>query len=464
MKHSLPSSIITVPTTTLPAVPNKGWSAKGLRIGRLHLDFVNIFDASGAHHFDAFLASAIERTKRRRAGRAATRYLEHLPSSAPGRLLSEEADDYIRDMQRRELSNSSLFNQRFYFRLLLLAAGDIPVCKITSEHIRDFWDVLRWWPRGVGKTKKYQGLSDAQILAMGKAANTPPPSAATSELGKRQISAFFNRLVRMRVIPVSPMVGFGKIKKSLVQLQTRRAYTDEEVADLFSQAKFLPWARTFPHAWWAPLIGCTTGARVGEIAQLKLSDVVELDGMWCFNFQITPDANGAISQSLKGASSVRIVPVPTLLQNLGFLDFLQDIRESGHPRLFPQLRRGVSKTTGKANGATYGASMSQKFAKYVHDAHPSIEKGLAFHGFRHTLSTALGLNGVPVELIASITGHCGDGEKFPVLQKHYLHLSTKKRRLDQLAALDGYAPTIEVPRYVRGQFEKKLGPSGKKYS
>jgi integrase len=462
MKNDQPNS----DQSAHPAVASAGWSAKRIRIGRVELEFVKIHDSAGAHHFDAFVSSTIANTRRRRQSAGATRYLEHIPHTVPARLLSEEAADYLRDMQRRELSRSSLMNQTHYFRLLTLAAGDIPVSMITCDHIREFWEVLRWWPKNAGSQKKFEGKTDAEILALGKASNREPPAQATMLLAERQIAAFFNRLLKKRVISSSPLDGFGQVKKSLVQItNTRRAFTDVELTSLFSEEHFLPWASRSPHAWWAPLIGLFTGARVGEVAQLKVADVFEENGMWCFHFRITPDADGQITQSLKGASSIRIVPVATQLIDLGFLDFIEDIKACGHARLFPHLKRGVDKETGKPNGAGYGASLSQKFAGHLRKSHPSIEAGLAFHGFRHTLATALGLAGNPVELVASITGHDEDKSKptFAVLQKHYLHMSSPIQRQAQLAALVGFTPPIDVPRYVRGQFADKLGANAKMY-
>lgn len=155
MKNSLSNT----PSITPSGSANTGWSASRIRVGRIELDCVNIHDSAGAHHFDTFVSSALAGTRRRRQSAGATRYLEHIPHTVPGRLLSEEAADYLRDMQRRELSRSSLMNQTHYFRLLTLAAGDIPVSMITCDHIREFWEVLRWWPKNAGSQKKFEGMT-----------------------------------------------------------------------------------------------------------------------------------------------------------------------------------------------------------------------------------------------------------------------------------------------------------------
>lgn len=460
MESSDNNAITTVST---PEVPQVGWSARSLRIGRLQLDFVRVHDALGAHHFGSFITSQIASTKRHRPGRAATRYLEHLSHATPARLLSLEAADYLTDMQRRELARTTIINQRHAFRMLTLACGDIPVSEITSQHIRDLWDVMRWWPKNVGNLKKYRGLTDEEILKIGRAAQERPPSRQTMELAKRQLTAFFHRLVKMRVIVASPMEGFGKIKESLIQNKTRRAFTTDELVRIFSPETYLPWAKKSPHAWWGPILGLHTGARVGEVAQLKVADVFDEGGIWCLHFCITPDANGEITQTLKGASSVRVVPIPSAVLDMGFLEFVEDARRHGHTRLFPNLSRGKARGTTKANGSSYGARLGQHFGTHLNKHHPEIERGQAFHGFRHTLSTALGLHGVPVELIASITGHSGERQKFPVLQKHYMHISTASQRQSQLAALDQFKPPVSMPKYVSGQFDKQLGPNAKKH-
>lgn len=67
------------------------------------------------------------------------------------------------------------------------------------------------------------------------------------------------------------------------------------------------------HAKWAALIGLYTGARVGEIAQLYLSDFIEEDGIPCI--RIATDSDG---QSLKTEVSRRLVPIHPVLVELGY--------------------------------------------------------------------------------------------------------------------------------------------------
>lgn len=447
-------------------ISRSGWSAQSLRVGRVELKGLHIHDSDGAFHLREFLDAALEGTRRKRRSKNATRYLEHIPPSVPTRKLSQEADDYLKDMERRKLSRSSLYNQRHYFRLLLLASGDIPVSRISSDHIREFWEVVRWWPDHVGLYKKYRGLTDKEILDIGRASNRPAPSDATVELANRVIAAFFNRLVRMRVISTSPMYAFGDVKKGFIRTNTRRCFTEDELRSIFSEKTFLPWAKKAPHAWWAPMIGLYTGIRVGEVAQLKVADITQEDGVWCFNIRVSLDDDGGISQTVKGQSSIRTIPIAQPLLDAGFLDFLEDVREGGHARLFPQLKRGTKKGSTEHNGTSYGASLTRLFSAHL-KRHHSIEKGLAFHCFRHNLITGLAMNKVPNEIIASITGHLpkekGRKPEYPVMERHYMHLDTAPLRAEQLAALNGYKPPVVLPGYQRGQFARCLGKNAKRY-
>jgi integrase len=70
-----------------------------------------------------------------------------------------------------------------------------------------------------------------------------------------------------------------------------------------------------------------TGARVNEVCQLKLTDIVEERDVWCVAFQKTLDKDLAADpkkkrrsrQSMKGSGSIRIIPIAGPLLEAGFL-------------------------------------------------------------------------------------------------------------------------------------------------
>lgn len=440
-----------------------GWGARRIKIGRFLFEDVRVETREGSHDLNDTLRMALDKSRRIRG--AQSRYSEPLPASAPPRLLSIESADYLKAIERRGVTPSTLQAKTHMFKLLRLAASDIPVSDINSGHIREFWEVHRWWPKNAGIELRFRSMTDAQILAEGKRLNSPPPKPSSIMSTKRNLAAFFNHLLRVRVIHHTPIDPFLDIRDDLIGADARRPFTPAELSTLFDPVTYLPWARLAPHFWWGPILGLYTGARVNEIAQLKVADIIEHHGKMCIAIRKTVDADLANNprmrsrQRLKGRSAIRFIPIADAVLDAGFLDFVADIRATKHPRLFPHLSCGVNKRTGEPNGAGYGRGLSERFSKHLHHV-LDLPKGFSFHLFRHTLATSLESQGVAKELIATITGH-EIKKVVPVLQEHYLHSQPSLLVTQQFAALALFNPPVKLPAYVRGQFAKQLGRGAK---
>jgi integrase len=70
-----------------------------------------------------------------------------------------------------------------------------------------------------------------------------------------------------------------------------------------------------------------SGARLAEVCQLRVEDIVEIEGIWCMRFD--PEAG-----SLKTRGSERAIPLHPAVVEQGFLKFVEGI---GSGPLFPEL-------------------------------------------------------------------------------------------------------------------------------
>lgn len=141
-------------------------------------------------------------------------------------------------------------------------------------------------------------------------------------------------------------------------------------------------------AYWIPLLGLFTGARVGELCQLRVQDVVETpDGPV---LSINEEAEGA---TVKTAASIRDVPLHSELVRLGFLDYVAEVRKAGAVSLWPAMRFRRGKP---------GAFFSEWFGT----ARRMVPGGAPdFHSLRHTVRSALAEAELPEAIKDRITGH-----------------------------------------------------------
>jgi integrase len=415
------------------------WTATGVRVGGV--DFGTVTTSGRGDTLD-FIETLKASADMALAAPAAVPAMSE-SQAEPAPLLSTEIANHVADLEQRELSRDTITESKHSLRLLLGIVGDLPVDQIKAKHLRAFWEGVRWWPANATVKPQYRRLSVAETIAKGKEENVPVPSRHTRNKHRQRLSVFFNALVNMDVIPRSPLKGMGSEIDTGTELETGRPFTSEELKQIFAPEHFVPWAKDLPHRWWGPILGLYTGARVNEIAQLYLDDVRQVDGVWGL-FVWKKDRN----QKIKTKSSIRFIPLAQPVLDAGFLEFVEDMRKTGHPRLFPHLPAGTRKD-GKPNGLGYGRQLSRQFSAYLKQF--GIEKGTAFHAFRHTMSTALAEAFVPATTIALITGHARKLD-VPVLETHYIHIADVKTLHERALALEKFRPTVDIQRYISRQF------------
>ena len=122
-----------------------------------------------------------------------------------------------------------------------------------------------------------------------------------------------------------------RIAKSIVKAQKVKVvpFADAELSVIFSSSEFTKWKTRHPERYHGLLALLLTAARREEVYQLDVADVMQdtASGIWFFNFT-SDDAGG--DKTLKNAQSRRVVPLPELLLDLGFVEYAKSIR---HKRL-----------------------------------------------------------------------------------------------------------------------------------
>jgi len=140
---------------------------------------------------------------------------------------------------------------------------------------------------------------------------------------------------------------------------------------------------------WVPLVALYSGMRLGEICQLRTSDVQRDGAVWFFN--VSEEAEG---QSIKTLAGIRRVPLHSILVQCGFLDYLKALPAGS---LWPALKPGGP--DGKLSWY-----LSKRFTEFRRMA--GIDRPrLSFHSLRKNFATALDNAGATRDDIAALIGH-----------------------------------------------------------
>ena len=226
-----------------------------------------------------------------------------------------------------------------------------------------------------------------------------------------------------------------------------KPFLDADLRDLFSSWPMAPYEAgsggslredAQPYRFWLMPLGIFTGARLNELCQLQVRDVIkDSDGVHLISIN-----DNAELKSLKNEQSRREIPISSHLINIGFLQFVAERRQAGgdHAMLFDELEyrnyhqysRGPSRFfCGPRTGAGF-------IGRYCPQASSG---GFNFKSFRRTFALQLEKSHVPAHTIAQLMGHETSG--LSVTEKHYLDKSPSKMLLDHLESGLSYSINLE---------------------
>lgn len=282
--------------------------------------------------------------------------------------------------------------------------GDLPVIEITRRHVREFREALQEMPkRRAGK------LRQAPLPELVKWAQAHPEAARIERgtinklLGACQTVALWARDNGVLPDDAPWSDPFANMRLEEVE-PDREPWEANELRTLFSSPVFVAGERPSggrgEAAYWLPLLGLFTGARLGELAGLMVPDVQTDEETDITILNITDDENQG--KRLKTASSRRVIPVHPELVRLGFLQLAEERRrlDGEAAMLFPLL-------TLSARGSR-GDAWSKWFGRYIRGL--GISSGSrVFHSFRHNFKDALRAAGVGEDVNDFLTGHAGGG-------------------------------------------------------
>lgn len=250
-----------------------------------------------------------------------------------------------------------------------------------------------------------------------------------------------------------------KITKKQSKRDARDNFQKHELCSIFQHEIFTNYqvaknktGKLYPYRFWTPLIALYSGARPSEIGGLNVNDIVKKDGIWCFDF----NENGK-GKSVKTYNSERLTPIHPALIDLGFIDFVKQVKKIGRKvgdnkkyendpykdeiKLFPDL---PYEEKPDSYGRYIGEHFNNKVLKHK-DINLYVKIVKVFYSFRHTFTTELQRIGVSEETREHLCGR--DTSSNSTGNKVYLKRDTVPNLYRHLSRLDFSEELADVHKF-----------------
>lgn len=378
-------------------------------------------------------------------GRAAPSAITPTVKEAKERYWTEEVS------QRKDLRKRSLDKALTGLNLIVeFFPPETMIGDLDMEQCVAFQKFLRKLPPNFTKIRRGRSLID--LAEDAAASNTPGLKRATRESYFAQLRQLLTWAKLKKFIADNPArdVKEGRMVKG--DKIRRRTFTTEQLRQIFNaplytgcqndEAGFNTPGPNHPRRgrFWLPLLGLYSGARMGELCQLRVADVCETEELKVSFIRLDDeemeegdddeiDNDFVWEKSLKNENSIRAFPIHPELVRIGFLDFVAAKRAAGEELLFPEmLVENVQDQASYRFSKLFGTFLRALKIKRI---------GLDYHSLRHTFRDVLRHNDVDREKAETLCGWAKDnrtssqyGEGFAVEKLYEALRETQYKGLD----------------------------------
>ncbi len=324
------------------------------------------------------------------------------PKAAPGEAVLELWERFKREKEG-SVTEDTWRQNKIVIRLFAEFVGcDADVrTAVTRRAIRDWKNALFIWPRRVGDTAAFKGMQFHKVLETNEKLGKPPILPKTINRYLSALGAFASWLEVNEFIDRDVMKGqFLELDKSERKVLP---YTSADLDAIFSSPLFTSSRGDGKEhlsgdinirdwRFWLPILALFSGARLGELAQMHISDIRQVHGVWVLH--VTAEGGG---KSVKTKGSERVIPLHPEIERLGFLDYRAQMVMAGEKQLFPTLKPDTR--------GFWSGHPSRFLNLYMHKVGVKIDRSKNVHSFRHGIADAFRRAGFLDEQFAPLLGH-----------------------------------------------------------
>ncbi len=333
-------------------------------------------------------------------------------ASLQGKALDELASQFIEHSQHIDkLAASTMKGRRANLGRFLDIIGPLSSANLEAAVIAHYRDVIRSLPANLTKKEIWKTLPDdlsqrPEWYRQLKAHGLPSLTEEGQKSHFSDTSSFLQWLYVERYVTDDFSNMLTPVKNDTDYVKGGQPFTSEQLKKL-AQGLWRAGSKRRGEQpkdfhFWAPLLGLTTGMRGDEIGRLTVADVFDVGGINMLNVPGT-----------KTEHSARMIPLPDVVLNAGFMKLVDCARQQGdNSRLFPNWKLG-----GGNSGKNYSASLGRWF-NYENGAGLmakleiwQADQQVSFHSLRHTFATCAHHNDVDLKQIQMILGHGADLRK-----------------------------------------------------
>lgn len=219
------------------------------------------------------------------------------------------------------------------------------------------------------------------------------------EANLASLKNLFNFAVTNKLIPVSPMAGLTIKVKARTLLRQTKGYSDAEArvvlaATIASFSNLLPIDQHAARRW-IPWLGYYSGARGGELAQLRKQDFRQENGIWLMH--VDPEAG-----TVKSGEPRDVAVHPHLIEQ-GFIEFMLNCPRN--TLFYDVSRKRVENAKNPPPVKT-----AENLAKWIRSLGLKDEQLQPNHGWRHRFTTMAREVDMDTVTCRYIQGHAPESE------------------------------------------------------